>query len=127
VQELYRLPEGVSEDDASVVFNNSARKVIKDAIKHARYQSITYYYRHELRQPMNTKIAKDFHLTKEQYLLGKVDWLVKDAEAWDSLCEWWASPEFRAKSDRARVNRMSKRAVHHYDADGHVRKVQRIV
>jgi hypothetical protein len=28
-----------------VVFvNNSARKVIKDAMKHARYQSITYYY-----------------------------------------------------------------------------------
>jgi hypothetical protein len=55
----------------------------------------------ELRQAMNTKIAKDFHLMKEQYLLGKVDWLVKDVEAWDSLCEWWASPEFRAKSDWA--------------------------
>jgi hypothetical protein len=36
---------------------------------------------------MNTKIAKDFHLVKEQYLLGKVNWLVNDAEAWDSLCE----------------------------------------
>jgi hypothetical protein len=33
--------------------------------------------------------------------LGKVDWLVKDAKAWDSLCEWWASSEFRAKSDKA--------------------------
>jgi hypothetical protein len=50
---------------------------------------------------MNTKIVKDFHLTKEQYLLGKVNWLVKDVEAWDSLWEWWASPEFRARSDRA--------------------------
>jgi hypothetical protein len=59
------LPKGVFEDDASVVFNNSARKVIKDAIKHTSYQSITYYYRRKLRQPMNTKIAKDFHLTKE--------------------------------------------------------------
>jgi hypothetical protein len=123
VQELYRLPEGVSEDDASVVFNNSAQKLIKDAIKHSRYQSITYYYRRKLRQPMNTKIAKDFHLTKEQYLLGKVNWLVKDVEASDSLYEWCASPEFRARSDRARANRMSKRAVHHYNADGHVRKV----
>jgi hypothetical protein len=108
VPELYRLPDGVSEDDTLVVFNNSAQKVIKDAIKRARYQSFTYYYMHELRQPMNTKIAKDFHLTKEQYLLGKVDWLVKDIEAWDSLCEWWASHDFRARSDRARVNWMSR-------------------
>jgi hypothetical protein len=43
VQKLYRLHEGVSEDDTSLVFNNSAREVIKDAIKHAGYQSITYY------------------------------------------------------------------------------------
>jgi hypothetical protein len=49
VQKLYRLPEVVSVDDASVVFNSLAWKVIKDAIKHARYQSITYYYMHELR------------------------------------------------------------------------------
>jgi hypothetical protein len=75
------LHEGVFEDNASVVFNNSVQKVIKDAIKHARYLSITYYYRRKLRQPMNTRIAKDFHLIKEQYLLGKVNWLVKDAEA----------------------------------------------
>jgi hypothetical protein len=50
---------------------------------------------------MNTKIAKHFHLTKEQYLLSKVDWLLKDDEAQDSLCERWASPDFRARSDRA--------------------------
>jgi hypothetical protein len=49
VHELYRLPEGVSEDNTSLVFNNSAQKVVKDAIKHARYQSVTYYYRRELR------------------------------------------------------------------------------
>jgi hypothetical protein len=49
VQELYCWPDGVFEDDASVVFNNSAQNVIKDAIKHARYQLITYYYRRELR------------------------------------------------------------------------------
>jgi hypothetical protein len=73
VQELYHLDEGVFEDDPSVVFNNSAQKVIKDSIKHARYQLITYYYKRKLKQPMTTKLAKDFHLDKEQYLLGKVD------------------------------------------------------
>jgi hypothetical protein len=25
--------------------------------------------------------------TKEEYVQGIVDWLLKDAEAWDSLCE----------------------------------------
>jgi hypothetical protein len=65
VQELYCLHEGVSKDDVSLVFNNSTQKVIKDAIKHARYQSITYYYMCEMRQSMNTNIAKDFNLTKE--------------------------------------------------------------
>jgi diadenosine tetraphosphatase ApaH/serine/threonine PP2A family protein phosphatase len=76
---------------------------------------------------MNTWIAKDFHLTKKQYLLGKVDWLVKDVETWDSLCEWWASLEFKARADKARANQMSKPLVHHYGADGHVRKVQRTI
>jgi hypothetical protein len=37
VQELYHLAEGVSEDDASLVFNKSVR-FIKDAIKEDRYQ-----------------------------------------------------------------------------------------
>jgi hypothetical protein len=73
VQELYHLSKGVSEDDALLVFNNSARKVIKDTIKHARYQLITYYYKCVMRQSMNIKIAKDYHLMMEQYLLGKVD------------------------------------------------------
>jgi hypothetical protein len=45
---------------------------------------------------MNRKIVKNFHLTKEQYLLGKVDFLVKDVEAWNSFCEWCVSPDFRA-------------------------------
>jgi hypothetical protein len=77
VQELYHLSKSVSEDDALLVFNNSARKVIKDTIKHARYQLITYYYKCVMRQSMNIKIAKDYHLMLEQYLLGKVDWLPK--------------------------------------------------
>jgi hypothetical protein len=50
---------------------------------------------------------------------GNVDGLIKDAEAWDSLGEYWASPAFVAKSERARQNRLSKRSVHHYGADGH--------
>jgi hypothetical protein len=127
MEKLYSLAEGVFEDDALLVFNNSAQKVIKDAIRNARYLSITYYYKCKLKQPMNTKIVKDFHLEKEQYLQGKVNWLVKDVEAWNSMCEWWASPEFRAMSDRVRVIQMSKRAEDHYDADGHIWKVQRIV
>jgi hypothetical protein len=129
IQELYRLPKGVSEQVAFVVFHNSARKVVKDAIKHARFESIVYYHRNVLKQPMNARQAKalNLYLQKEEYVQGIVDWLVKDAEAWDSLCEHWASPAFVAKFERARQNRLSKRSMHHYGADGHVQKVQRMV
>jgi hypothetical protein len=50
-----------------MVFHNSAQKVIKDAIKHARFQSIAYYYRCVLKQPMNARQAKaaNLHLEKE--------------------------------------------------------------
>jgi hypothetical protein len=36
LEEHYRLAEGVSEDKASLIFNNAAHKVIKDAFKHTR-------------------------------------------------------------------------------------------
>jgi hypothetical protein len=86
-----------------VVFHNFAQKVVKDAIKHARFQSIAYYHRNVLKQPMNARQAKDLnlYLQKEEYVQGTVDWLVEDAEAWDSLCEHWGSPMFIANSERA--------------------------
>jgi hypothetical protein len=89
IHELYCLPEGVFEQVAYVVFHNSARKVVKDAIKHARFQSIAYYHRNMLKQPMIARKAKalNLYLQKEEYVQGIVDWLVKDAEAWDSLSE----------------------------------------
>jgi hypothetical protein len=37
IHELYRLPKGVSEQLGTVVFHNSAQKVVKDAFKHARF------------------------------------------------------------------------------------------
>jgi hypothetical protein len=41
----------------------------------------------------------DIYLTKEQHLQEKVDWLIKDLEACDMICEWWASAEFNAISE----------------------------
>jgi hypothetical protein len=76
------LPKCVSEQVAYVVFHNSAQKVVKDAIKHARFQSIAYYHRNVLKQPMNTRQEKalNLYLQKEEYVQGTVDWLVKDVE-----------------------------------------------
>jgi hypothetical protein len=48
--------------------------------------------------------------------------LVKDHEAWDWLCSYWAFDEFIAVSERNQLNRQSKPSVHPYDADKHVRK-----
>jgi hypothetical protein len=66
------------------------------------------------------------YLTKEQHLQG-VDWLVKDQEACDWLCDYWASDEFRAMSEQNRLNRQRKPSVHRYDVDEHVHKMQRMV
>jgi endonuclease III-like uncharacterized protein len=81
------LSEGVFEQVASVVFHNSAWKVVKYAIKHARFHSIAYYHRNVLKHPMNARQVKalNLYLQKEEYVQGTVDWLVKDAAAWDSF------------------------------------------
>jgi hypothetical protein len=41
---------------------------------------------------MKTKDVQNLHMIKEEYLQGSVDWLVKDPDAWDWICGWWASP-----------------------------------
>jgi hypothetical protein len=76
---------------------------------------------------MDTKATQGLHLTKEEYLQGKVDWLVMDPAAFDWMCGWRASPEFQAISDQNRANRRSKQGLHRYSADGHVKKTQRMV
>jgi hypothetical protein len=80
-----------------------------------------------LKRPIKPYQAHNIYLTKEQQLHGKVDWLVKDPEAWDTMCEWWTSEEFKAISLRNRQNRQRKPSVHHCGANGHVRKTQRLV
>ncbi len=44
MQEHFCLAEGVSLEAANIVFNKAARKVIKDAVKHARLVSTALYY-----------------------------------------------------------------------------------
>jgi hypothetical protein len=46
MHEHHRLTDGVSEDEASLVFNNATFKVIKDAFKHDRCISVATYYTH---------------------------------------------------------------------------------
>jgi hypothetical protein len=43
--------------------------------------------------------AHDIYLTKEQQLQGKIDWLLKEPEALDAMCEWLASVKFRGISE----------------------------
>jgi hypothetical protein len=80
-----------------------------------------------MKQPIKPHQAQNIYLTKEQQLQGKVDSILKDPEAWDTMCEWWTFAEFRAISEQNRLNRRSKPSVHHYGADDHVCKTQRRV
>jgi hypothetical protein len=43
------------------------------------------YYSQVLKQPIKPSQAHDIYLTKEQQLLRKIDWLIKDPEAWDVM------------------------------------------
>jgi hypothetical protein len=70
------LAEGISEDVASIVFNEAARKVIKDAVKHALLVPISVFYTKVMKQEMKPTLAPGIYLTKEQHLQGPVDWLV---------------------------------------------------
>jgi hypothetical protein len=42
--EHFRLAEDVKEEMANIIFNKAARKVIKDAVKHAHLVSTAFYY-----------------------------------------------------------------------------------
>jgi hypothetical protein len=80
-----------------------------------------------MKQPIKPHQTQDIYLTKEQHLHGKVAWLVKHSEAWDAMCKWWSSPEFRAIIEQNRLNRQSKKLMHHYGVDGHACKTQKWV
>jgi hypothetical protein len=56
------------------------------------------YYSQVLKRPIKPYQVHDIYLTKEQQFQGKVDWLVKDPEAWDAMCKWWTPEEFKAIS-----------------------------
>jgi hypothetical protein len=45
MHEYFCFADGVSKAEASLVFNNAARKVIKNAFKHVRCISIATYYK----------------------------------------------------------------------------------
>jgi hypothetical protein len=44
MHEHYRLVDGVSKDKTNLIFNNAARKVIKNAFKHTHCISVASYY-----------------------------------------------------------------------------------
>jgi hypothetical protein len=57
-----------------------------------------------MKQSIKAHQAQNIYLTKEQQLQGKVDWIVKDPKAWDTMCEWWTFTEFRAISEQNQLN-----------------------
>jgi hypothetical protein len=52
-----------------------------------------------LKQLIKASHVHDIYRTKGQQLQGKVDWLIRDQEAWDVMCEWWMFVEFEAISE----------------------------
>jgi hypothetical protein len=144
MQEYYRLDDGVSEAEANLIFNNVAWKVIK-AEANLIFNNVGEIYFPFVRRCWSfwfftltckgnffmhagVEMVDEAHLGSQDLSdqgatpSGWVDWLVKDQEAWDWLCDYWASDEFRVVLEQNRMNRQSKPLVHHYSTDGHVRK-----
>jgi hypothetical protein len=65
MQEHFHLADGVSEAEASSVFNNVAWKVIKDAFKHACCISIATYYTWVLKQQMKPMQPQGVYLIND--------------------------------------------------------------
>jgi hypothetical protein len=58
MQKHYLLADGVSEDEANLIFNNFAQKVDKDTLKHAYCISIESYYTQVNLLPFCTQVLK---------------------------------------------------------------------
>jgi hypothetical protein len=53
-----------------------------------------------LKWEMKPTQVHGIYFTKDQHLQRLVDWLVKDPEAWNWLCGYWESDQFRTMSER---------------------------
>jgi hypothetical protein len=106
-------------DDSYVreVFNGSADRVLKVMMYKARLWAVTVYQKRQ-GDYCDADMAKEILLTAQQYKESEVDWLSHRSEAWAWMCEYWASEEFLAISNRNRMNQLSKPGVHFFGADG---------
>jgi hypothetical protein len=48
-----------------------------------------------------------------------IPWFRHRRKVYLELCKYWSSPEFKAKSEKKRMNRGND-PKHKYDADGHI-------
>jgi hypothetical protein len=79
-----------------------------------------------------TYIFKDYtlfeviHSSFSMYILRGMYILTTNESLFLELCKYWSSPEFKPKSEKKRMNRGND-PKHRYNADGHIRKSQRMV
>jgi hypothetical protein len=95
------------------VFDGSTDRVVKGMMYKARSRAVTVYQKRQGNY-CDVNMAKEIHLTAQQYKESEVDWLSHHSDAWAWMCEYWASEEFLAISNRNRKNRLSKPGVHFF-------------
>jgi hypothetical protein len=122
------LSDKYNIDDPYVreVFSNSAHRTVKGMMYKAWLKAVTVYYKPQGNY-CDIDMVKKIDLTAEQYKQSEVDWLSQHEDAWAWKCEYWASEDVLAVSNRNRENRLSKPGVHFFGADGHTGKATRMV
>ena len=99
LQSIYKLVEDTPEqrEEADCVLQNLARKQLRQMMYQARKDAVKKYYNEICDKPLDKPVtdSQACHriLEKTQYVQARLDWC-KDAEAWESLCEYWCSDEF---------------------------------
>ena len=108
LQSIYKLADDTPEQrvDADCVLEKLARKQLKQMMYQARKDAVKKYCNEIIDEPITDSESCHKLLTKSQYVQGRLEWC-KDAEAWESLCEYWCSEEFLHKRGKGKLSRKS--------------------
>ena len=108
IQSIYKLADDTPEQqvEADRVLENLARKQLKQMMYQARKDAVKKYCNEIADEPITDSQACHKLLTKSQYVQGRPEWC-KDAEAWESLCEYWCSEKYLHKRGLGILSRKS--------------------
>lgn len=114
---------------AERVFQNNAKKLVKDVIYYARIQATNMYFQKHPEEagPLNKKEGSSkIYLTEDQYCEVMVPWMAAPVpDAYYAWCRYWAFEGFQKASAHHRQCRGTN-PNHKFGGDDMIRKAKRM-